>query len=512
MKILISISSIVFLLMLTTCNNDEKPINKKPNIIYILADDLGYGDLGCYGQEKIETPNIDKLAEGGMLFTQHYSIAPVCAPARCGLLTGKHSGHAYIRGNDEWASRGAVWNYHAMNADSTLEGQRPLPENTITIADILQADGYKTGMIGKWGLGAPQTQSIPTKMGFDYFLGYNCQRQAHTYYPQHLYENEKRYYLNNDTVAPNTKLAKGADPNNKESYAQFTLNEYAPDIMYEGMISFIEKNKDDPFFFYWASPIPHVALQAPQYWVDYYHEKFGDEEPYLGQISYFPHQYPRAAYAAMISYLDDRIGQLILKLKEEGIYENTLIIFTSDNGPTYAGGVDAAYFNSAGPFNNEYGWTKGFVHEGGIRVPMIASWPSKIQAGSVSNHISSFVDVLPTFCDIAAIKATENMDGLSFLPTLKNEGNQLQHEYLYWEFPEYGGQQAVRWGDWKAIRRDIKKGNLDIELYNLKNDIKEENNVASQFPEVVDKILLMMNDSHTPSQLERFKLEALGDY
>lgn len=502
--ILIALSSI----LLSSCDKTQE---NRPNIIFILADDLGYGELGCYGQEKIETPNIDGLASEGIRFTQHYSGAPVCAPARCVLLTGKHSGHAYVRGNDEWASRGAVWSYEAMIADSTLEGQRPLPSTTQTLAKLLQSSGYETGMIGKWGLGAPNTESIPNKMGFDYFLGYNCQRQAHTYYPVHLYENEKRIYLGNDTIAPNTKLASNADPLSLLSYNDFNLDSYAPDVMFEGMMEFVDANKEHPFFFYWASPIPHVPLQAPQKWVDYYHKKFGDEEPYLGDKGYFPNRYPRATYAAMISYLDERVGQLVKKLKEEGIYDNTLIIFTSDNGPTYAGGADADFFNSAAPFNNDYGYTKGFVHEGGIRVPMIASWPAKIKAGSETAHISSFIDVLPTLCEITNSSIPEEVDGISYLPILLNNAPQKEHEYLYWEFPEYNGQQAIRWGDWKAIRKNIQKGNMEIELYNLKEDIREENNVASQHPEIIAKMTLMLKESHQKAEIERFQMSALGD-
>lgn len=497
---------------LFSCSSFTDVNEKPPNIILILADDLGYGELGCYGQKLIETPNIDKLARTGIRFTQHYSGAPVCAPARCVLLTGMHSGHAYVRGNDEWGSRGNVWNYHSMIADSTLEGQRPMLDSTITIAKLLKEAGYKTGMIGKWGLGAPHTNSIPNKMGFDYFLGYNCQRQAHTYFPVHLYENEKRIYLENDTIAPNTKLHKLADPYNDSSYSDFYLEDYAPDIMFEGMMNFIDENKDSPFFMYWATPIPHVPIQAPKKWVDHYIEKFGEEEPYLGDHGYFPHPNPNAGYAAMISYMDEKVGQLISRLKEDGIYENTLIIFTSDNGPTYAGGVDPDFFNSAGPFNNGYGWTKGFLNEGGIRVPMIVSWPEKIRKGSVTEHISAFYDFMPTFCDIASVSQPANTDGISFLPLLENKGAQKEHEYLYWEFPAYGGQQAVRTGEWKGIRKDIKKnGNLKLELYNLNEDLKEENNVAGENPQVVQKIIQIMNESRTVPKVERFKMKALGD-
>jgi arylsulfatase len=266
----------------------------KPNIIYILADDLGYGDLGCYGQKLIETPNIDRLATNGMRFTQHYSGAPVCAPSRCVLLTGKHMGHSFIRGNDEWAERGKVWDYRAMIADSVLEGQRPLPDNEITIAHMLKSAGYVTGIIGKWGLGAPHTNSIPTKTGFDFFFGYNCQRQAHTYYPIHLYKNEHRVYLNNDTIAPNTLLDKGADPLNPDSYKKYILREYAGDLMFKELTGFVNDHKRDPFYLYWATPIPHAPIQAPKRWVDYYVRKFGDEKPYLGDKGYFPLRNPHA--------------------------------------------------------------------------------------------------------------------------------------------------------------------------------------------------------------------------
>ncbi len=479
-----------------------------PNIIYILADDLGYGELGCYGQEKIETPNIDKLAETGMRFTQHYSGSPVCAPARCNLLTGVHPGHAYIRGNHEWGSRGDVWSYEAMINDSTLEGQYPLPDSTLTIANILKDACYVTGMAGKWGLGAPHTNSIPNKMGFDFFIGYNCQRIAHTYYPVHLYKNENRLYLDNDTVKPHIGLEEGADPFDGASYRNFNLNDYAPTVMHNEVLSFIEDNQDKPFFMYYATPIPHLPLQAPKNWVDYYVNKFGDEEP-LANASYYPHRYPRAAYAGMISYLDEQIGDLVSKLKELGIYENTLIIFTSDNGPTYID-ADVEWFESAKPLLTHPKRNKGYLYEGGIRVPMIASWPDKIKPGTETNHISAFWDVMPTLCDITKSDIPEFSDGISFLPVLVGK-EQKEPEYLYWEFAGYGGQQAVRMGSWKAIRNNIKKGNLEIELYNLDNDIKEENNVATDFPEIIKQVEEIMKLEHQPSDLERFKLKALGD-
>ena len=496
-----------------SCNADVKIIKSgsKPNIIYILADDLGYGDLGVYGQEKIETPNLDELARNGMIFTQHYTGAPVCAPARYMLLTGKHAGHSYIRGNDEWKERGNVWDYREMIIDSTLEGQRPIPQNTILFPQLLQKEGYTTGMIGKWGLGAPHTNSIPTKMGFDFFFGYNCQRQAHTYYPVHLYKNENRVHLNNDTIPPNTKLAKGADPYDPKNYSKFMLNEYAPELMFKEMISFVSENKQNPFFLYWATPIPHNALQAPQNWIDFYKEKFGEEEPYLGQNGYFPHQNPRAAYAAMISYLDENIGKLIKYLKDENLYDNTIILFSSDNGVTYSGGTDGEYFNSSGIFGESFGRGKGFVYEGGIRVPMIATWNKKIKPGSITNHISAQYDVMATLLELINYRNIPETDGISFLPTLLDKKEQSVHNFLYWEFPEYGGQIAIRMGDWKVIRRNLKRSgeNHTLELYNLSVDPEELNNVATDHPHILDTASDIYDNEHIKSEIEEFRINSI---
>jgi len=503
---------------IVSCKEETKEVSKagqgeieKPNIIYILADDLGYAEVGAYGQEKIETPNIDALAENGMLFTQHYSSAPVCAPARYMLMTGKHAGHAYIRGNSEWKERGDVWNYRAMAKDSTLEGQGPMPVNTVTMAKRLQDVGYATGIIGKWGLGAPHTKSIPNEMGFDFFFGYNCQRQAHTYYPLFLYKNRNRVHLANDTVAPNTKLSKGANPNNPDNYAPYTLKDYSPDLMFKELTGFVERSKEEPFFLYWASPIPHVALQAPNKWLDYYKKKFGKEEPYLGEMGYFPHQNPRAAYAAMVSYLDENIGKLIQQLKDEGIYENTLIVFTSDNGPSYAGGADPEWFESAKPLRGEYGRGKGYLYEGGIRVPMIASWPGKIRPGSISDHVSAHYDMQATFSEVVGYK--EKSDGVSLLPTLLSLGKQPQHEFLYWEFPSYGGQVAIRMGDWKVIRQNLRdeKNEATIELYDLSNDQTETTNVAQAHPEILEKAAEIFKKERTTPELEHFKIPLIQD-
>lgn len=512
MKLTSLFSFSILCLFISSCSPekaDEQQTDQRPNIIYFLADDLGYGEVGSYGQQIVQTPNMDALATVGMKFTQHYSAAPVCAPARYMLLTGKHAGHAFIRGNDEWTERGEVWNYAKAVNDPGLEGQRPIPDSTLTMGELLQQAGYETALVGKWGLGAPNTEGVPNRQGFDYFYGYNCQRQAHNLYPVHLWENETKDLLNNELVAPGTKLAEDADPLDENSYAAYYQPEYAPAKMQEKALQFVRDNKDKPFFLYYASPLPHVPLQVPKEYVDKYRKIIGEEEPYLGEQGYFPHRYPKAAYAGMINYLDDQLGELIAELKKQGIYENTLIIFSSDNGPTYAGGVDPEYFNSAGPFPNPYGRTKGFTHEGGIRVPMIAVWPNTIRPGTQSNHISAFYDVLPTLCEVAGVDAPASTDGISFLPELMGDPSQTRHDYLYWEFPSYSGQQAVRMGDWKGMRMNMFEGNRDIALYNLKHDPTEQNNLAQERPEVVAQIDSIMNLSHTKPAIDNFDVFSL---
>lgn len=486
-----------------SCQEEE---TTKPNIIYILADDLGSAEIGCFGQEKIETPNIDQLAEEGMRFTNHYSGQAVSAPSRCVLFTGLHTGHAYIRGNDEMASRGDVWNHKAMLADSTLEGQRPVPGNTIMIPRKLKEAGYTTACIGKWGLGYPGSVSTPNKMGFDFFYGYNCQRQAHTYYPPFLYRNECREYLQNELLVPHTLLDKGADPYDEKSYAKYTKKQYAPDLMYKEIIDFVERSKDKPFALFWTTPVPHVPLQAPQKWIEHYKKKFGEEEPYIGNKSYFPCRYPHATYAAMVSYWDEQIGGLINKLKELGLYENTLIIFTSDNGPTFNGGTDSPFFDSAKPMKSEYGWGKASLREGGIRVPMIASWPGHIKGGSQSDLLSAFWDVMPTMCEVAGVESPAT-DGISMLPEMLGKKNkQKTHDFLYWEYPESGGQKAVRMGKWKAFVSKVRKGNKDIELYDLSVDPREQNNVAEQHPEIIKQVLEIFRSQHEDAEISKFNL------
>jgi arylsulfatase A-like enzyme len=502
--------AILLSIMIAGCETDGTGNGgtAQPNIIYILADDLGYGELGIYGQKKIETPNLDALAQSGMTFTQHYTGTPVCAPARYNLLTGLHSGNSYIRGNSELGNRGDVWSFEAMFANPELEGQRPIPSTTITLGHVLQGAGYTTGAIGKWGNGGPGTEGHPNRQGFDFFYGYLCQRQAHTYYPSHLWKNDDRILLDNDLVNPHQRLPEDLDPYDQDSYALFhDQPHYSGELMHREALDFIEENQEGPFFLYLPTPIPHLSLQAPKRWIDYYVEKFGDEEPFLGG-SYAPVRYPNATYAAMISYLDEQVGEIVDKLKELNIYDNTVIMFTSDNGPASR---TAGFFDSAAPFVSERGRVKGSVYEGGIRVPMIASWPGIIPAGSTSDHLSAFWDVMPTLSEIAGVAPPENTDGISFLPLLKgNEADQARHEYLYWEYPEVGGQQAVRLGDWKGIRLDIiREGNLEISLYNLAEDIEELNNVAAQYPEIVSEIERIMEREHTIPEVGAFRMPAL---
>lgn len=489
----------------------DSTVQDHPNIILIIADDLGYADIGSYGQTKIETPNIDRLAAGGLRFTRHYAGSPVCAPSRCVLLTGMHTGHSQVRGNDEWTERGDVWNYRAMIADSTLEGQKPLADTTVTIASILKEQGYLTGAIGKWGLGAPHTAGSPNRQGFDLFYGYNCQRMAHTYYPTHLWRNGRREWLANDTLPPHTGFDPGADPLDPSSYEKFNLADYAPDLMFREVLDFIDSCAGKPFFLYWATPIPHVALQAPDEWVEKYRTKFGEEEPYTGTDGYFPSRYPHATYAAMISYLDNQIGMMISRLKELGIYDNTVIIFTSDNGPASTAGTDPDWFGSAEPFRGSRGFGKGSLNEGGIRVPLIVSWPGVTEPGSETDHISAFQDYLPTLAEIGGTVHKEGIDGLSFLPVLKGGRQQQQHEYLYWEFPEYGGQQAVLIGNFKALRKAMHSGNEIFELYDLGKDPRETTDISAGHPEIMEQVREIIRREHKVSPNPRWRYEQMGE-
>ena len=505
---MIRCSILLILLLITSCNFQE---SNKPNIILFFYDDLGYGEIGVYGQKIIETRNIDDLAKNGLRFTNFYSGSPVCAPSRSILLTGLHGGHTKIRGNHEYGSRGDVWDYAKMSEDPNLEGQYPIGESELIFPKLLKGVGYSNGMVGKWGLGPPNSNSIPTKMGFDYFYGYNCQRMAHNLYPPHLWENESRDMLDNKVISPKLKLKPGQDPYDENNYKVFNQNDFAPDKMHIKAQEFIENNHDNPFFLYYASPIPHAPLQAPKYLIDKYREIIGDEEPYLGNVGYFPTRYPRATYAAMIEYIDIQVGEIIAQLKRLNIYDNTVILLTSDNGPTYAGGVDFEYFNSTGIFQNKPDRMKGYTYEGGVRVPFVVSWPKKIRSGRVVDDVSISYDLFATISELSGVDETYSTDGISLVDLFTDENISLDREYIYWEFPSYGGQQAARMGDFKALRTDIKKGNDKIELYNLSEDIREQTDISSENPEIIKKFNDIFDREHIKSDIKRFQMGYIDD-
>lgn len=480
MKRLLTLSILSVMLTFLLLNSAfGQSANRKPNIIFILADDLGYGDVGAYGQTKIRTPNIDRLAAEGMKFTDFYAGSPVCAPSRCVLMTGKHGGHAYIRDNKEFKP----------------EGQEPIPAAEVTIAELLKARGYTTGGFGKWGLGYPGSEGDPNKQGFDWFYGYNCQREAHNFYPDHLWRNQEKIML------------EGNDRG-------LTGKQYSHDLIEAEALSFIKANKDKPFFLYAPFTIPHLALQVPEDSLAEYVGKWGDPA-YDGKNGYLPHPTPRAAYAAMVTRMDRSIGRMLALVKELGLDSNTLVIFSSDNGgafgdvtkdfdfkPGRMGGTDYVFFNSTAKFRA----FKGSIYEGGIRVPFIARWPGKIKAGSVSNLPAVFYDVLPTLCELAKAEPPKNVDGVSLVPTLLGKGKQRQHEFLFWDFNGYGGQQAVRIGPWKGLRRNLLRGNTKLELYNLQNDIGEQNDVSAQHPDLVQHIEKILREQHQPSPLFPIKV------
>ena len=483
-----------FLFLVYSCKNSNK-VNERnhlqPNIIFILADDLGYGDVGVFGQQNFETPNLDGMAHGGMKFLQHYSGSTVCAPSRSALMTGQHTGHTFIRGNSE----------RGFTLDK--EGQYPLAPEEITIAEVLKKGGYATGAFGKWGLGYPGSEGDPTKQGFDEFFGYNCQRVAHNYYPTHLWDNLTKTPL------------KGNDGKTKTVYA--------PLIIHEKALSFIEKNKGRPFFMYYPSVIPHAELAAPEKYMEKYRGKFMPEKEYIKKGNSSPNskgnpesinnynvggynsqKESHAAFAAMVSLLDEQVGQIIDKVDDLGIAENTLIIFSSDNGPHLEGGADPDYFGSNGPLRGY----KRDLYEGGIRVPTLAYWPTQITPNSKSDHISAFWDFFPTAIEIAGLDYNSSkIDGISFLPELKGK-DQKKHPYLYWEFLEKGGRQAVRMNQWKAVRMNMSKNpDSPIELYNVHQDIGEQENLAVQYPEVLKEINRIMNKEHISSRIFQFEFE-----
>ena len=416
---------------------------RQPNIIFILADDLGYGDVGYQGQQKIHTPNIDQMAADGMRFTHCYAGTAVCAPSRASLMTGLHTGHTPIRGNRGFPP----------------EGQYPLSDTSLTIATVLQNHGYITGDFGKWGLGYPGSTGTPNKKGFTDFFGYNCQTLAHNYYPDHLWSNTEKISLDG-TV-------------------------YSADLIHQHALQFLKTNKDHPFFLWLSYTIPHAELQVP-------HDSVYDN--YVAQL----HDTLRAAYAAMVSRLDRYVGEIRAQVQALGIKDNTLILFSSDNGPHREGGNDPAYFNSSGSLRG----IKRDLYEGGIREPFVAVWPKHIQPGRLSDRPFAFWDLFPTFEQIAGIPVAKNIDGYSILPVLEGHPeNATQHDYFYWEFHENGGRQAVRWGKWKGVRLDVNTiADPPIELYDLENDPKEQTDVAAQHPDIAQHIKTIMTQAHQPNK------------
>lgn len=440
------------------------PEKELPNIVFVLVDDMGIGDIGCYyEQPKIKTPSIDRLASESLQFMQHYAGSTVSAPSRCCLLTGKHTGHAYVRGNKAVKSEAGRFDLH-------------LPESETTVAELLKQKGYATMCVGKWGLGGPRTSGSPVNKGFDYFFGYLSQGNAHRYYPQYLYENETVVPLNGRVYSHWLIMEKGLD--------------------------FIRKQPDGkPFFAYFAITPPHADLDYPD--LNGYDDDF-PEEPYInknGNSGFKTQMKPKAAYASMITEIDTNVGQIIAALKEKGIWENTILIFSSDNGVHCVGGHDPEFFDSNGPFRGY----KRDLYEGGIRTPFILSWPKVIKKHRKTLHISAFWDFVPTICDITGAPVPNTTDGISYLPTLLDqEKEQKKHEYIYYEFYEGGGKQSVLKEGWKLIRLNLSKPDKQKEeLYYLPNDIGEAHNLIRQNPLKAAELRKLAEEAHTPD--EHFK-------
>lgn len=427
----------------------------RPNIVFILADDLGYGDLGCYGQKHFATPHLDAMAAGGLRFTQHYAGSAVCAPSRACLLSGQHTGHVYQRANGDIAFR----------AD---------PQD-VTIARLLKDAGYSTAMIGKSGLSCrTENPAHPNEKGFDHFFGYLSHGAAHRYYPESLIRNGEL------VTYPDNKGMEGA--------------RYSSDLFVADALAYLDARAkaDSPFFLHLSLTQPHADLAAPAKWRDPFVGKF-DETPFPGN-HYRAETHPKATFAGMVTCLDDAVGQVLAKLRDAGLAENTLVLFASDNGAMSEGGWDRNYFNSSGPLRGG----KRDMYEGGVRTPLIAWWPGRIAGGRTTDHISAFWDFAPTACELVGIPAPENTDGISYLPTLiGHPGDQDQHDYLYWEFHEQDGKQAVRRGDWKAVRLHTQRpGGSVVELYHLVEDLGERRDAAGEHPEIVAELTALMNQAH----------------
>ena len=438
--------------------SDTKPA-ERPNIVYILLDDAGYGDLSCYGQKQFQTPNIDRLAAEGLRFTNHYSGSTVCAPTRCSLMTGLHTGHTHVRGNREVKP----------------EGQAPMPADIVTIPRLLQKAGYVTGAFGKWGLGAPASASDPARH-FNQFFGYNCQRQAHNYFPTHLWDNKERVELDGKT--------------------------YTATMIFDEALQFVRDQQDQPFFLFLPVTIPHAAMHAPEDYVRPFRSQFSQYEDVIGKYSGPEVKNPVAAFAGMMTLMDDQVGELMSLLKELELDQQTLVMLSSDNGPHREGGHQPDVFDSNGPLRGY----KRDLYEGGIRAPLIARWPGQISPGGTSDLVSAHWDMLPTFCELGGADVPDGLDGISLLPELTGKDSQPRHEYLYWEFYERGGKRAVRFGDWKAVQLNLESVDQveGIELYNLSSDISESNDVAQMHPKHVAAARQMFAEAHTPSKFWSF--------
>ncbi|MBL8762146.1 MAG: arylsulfatase [Phycisphaerae bacterium] len=450
-----------------------------PNIVLIVTDDLGYGELGCYGQKLIRTPNLDALAAQGVRFTNAYSGSPVCAPSRCTLLTGLHTGHAAIRDNKE----------------ITPEGQEPLPESSVTIAQSLRARGYATAAIGKWGLGPPGSTGDPSRHGFDSFFGYMCQRHAHNHCPPFLYRNSERFTLPGNRSAYESGDQLGAI--------------YAPDLMREEALKFVDDHAAAPFFLLFATPVPHMAMQVPEESIAEYRGTM-EEKGYTGK-SYLPHPEPHAAYAAMVTRMDRDVGTLIARLRERCKDRDTLVIFTSDNGPTInVGGADSTFFNSTAGLRGR----KMDLYEGGIRVPLIATWIGATRIGGLSGRangessvpVASW-DLFPTIASLCGASAPSNLDGLDLSPIIDGRSDLPNREYLYWEYPAGKGWRAARIGDMKAVRRNAKaKPPGPIEVYDLSKDEAETKDLAPSRPDIVRRAEEIFA-ARTPSPLPEWNYD-----
>ncbi len=446
---------------------------EKPNIILIMLDDLGYADISPYGQTKIQTPNLARMAEGGMTFTQFYAGVSVCAPSRSSLMEGLHTGHCYIRNNKQNGERNGQW---------------PIPADTVTMAKVLKKAGYTTGMIGKWGLGNPGTSGDPLVQGWDFYYGYTDQVLAHNCYPDHLLKNGEKIPLDNEPVWLPEKF-KGLGSYTPEP------KEYSHDYLMEETLRFIEEKAGAPFFLYLPYTIPHDNGEQSE------ENRF--EVPSQGIYAGKPWTKQQKDYAAMITYMDDGIGEILDAVEAAGIAKKTLILFCSDNGPLKKHPV-TEFFNSNGPLQGG----KRDLFEGGIRSPLIAWWPGVVEAGSRSDHICAAWDFFPTFCDMAGVTVPEGLDGISILPALTGKGKQPEHESLYWEFHTRTGVQAVRMGDWKGIRFNAGVDvDAPIRLFSLAEDVGETNNVAADHAEVVARIAEIMRTEHTPSDLFPFPRE-----